>query len=474
MRLSALARALHSRIGTGVVVCLFLFEARFSWAQSPPAPDPTRPAAPALEPATPLTLQHALALALAGNPDLAVAAREVDATQAALLQSRVRPNPELSTLLEDTRSASRTTTIQINQPIELGGKRAARIDAAQRERDIANADLRSRRAELRAIVAAAFHAVLAAQERVQLSAESVELARRATDAAAKRVQAGKVSPVEETKARVAEGTARLEAAQAQSELRSARQSLAATWGSSAPRFERAQALGAGLELPPLPTIESLAARVAASPALARAQAEVQRRQALTAIDRAKTTPDITLSLGVKRDNELGRSQAIVGIAIPLPFFDSNRGGLLEALRREDKARDELAALQIRLHVDALLLRERLAAMHAESQLLRGDVLPGAQSAFDAAVKGFELGKFDFLDVLDAQRTLFQARLQHQRALAEAQRAAAEIHRLLGDASETTAQPAAPPATQATARLAAQLALQPALQPTPQHIAKPQE
>ncbi len=458
MRLSALARGLHSRIGTGAVMCLFLFGARFSWAQSPSAPEPARPTAPALEPATPLTLQHALALALAGNPDLVVAAREVDATQAALLQSRVRPNPELSTLLEDTRSASRTTTIQINQPIELGGKRAARIDAAQRERDIADADLRTRRAELRATVAAAFHAVLAAQERVQLSAESVELARRATDAAAKRVQAGKVSPVEETKARVAEGTARLEAAQAQSELRSARQGLAATWGGSAPRFERAQASGAPTELPPLPTPESLAGRVTESPALARAQVEVQRRQALTAIDRAKLTPDITLSLGVKRANELGRSQAIVGVAIPLPVFDTNRGGLLEALRREDKARDELAALQIRLHIDALQTRERLAAAHAEAQLLRSDVLPGAQSAFDAAVKGFELGKFDFLDVLDAQRTLFQARSQHQRALAEAQRAAAEIDRLLGDASEAATQPVV------------QLAAQPAVQP----MTKPQE
>jgi outer membrane protein, heavy metal efflux system len=440
MRLPALARALHSRVGTGALVCLILFGARPAWAQSPPAPDPARPATQPLEPATPLTLQQALALALSGNPDLAVAVREVEATQGAVLQGSARPNPELSTLIEDTRSATRTTTIQISQPIELGGKRAARIDAAERERDIATADLRTRRAELRAAVAAAFHAVLAAQERVQLSADSAELARRATDAAAKRVQAGKVSPVEETKARVAEAVARLEAAQAQSDLRSARQSLAATWGSVAPRFERAQAPDAAAELPPLPTPDALARRVAASPALARAQVEVQRRQALTAIDRAKRVPDLTLSLGVKRDTELGRSQAIVGLAIPLPLFDTNRGGLLEALRREDKARDELAALQVKLRVEALLLRERLAAAHTEATLLRADVLPGAQSAFDAAVKGFELGKFDFLDVLDAQRTLFQARSQHLRALAEAQRAAAEIDRLLGDEAEAAAQP----------------------------------
>ncbi|MGK2926565.1 MAG: TolC family protein, partial [Lysobacterales bacterium] len=60
-----------------------------------------------------------------------------------------------------------------------------------------------------------------------------------------------------------------------------------------------------------------------------------------------------------------------------------------------------------------------------------------QSAFDAATRGFELGKFSFLEVLDAQRTLFQAKTQHLRALAEGHRAAAEIERVLGNASSVT-------------------------------------
>jgi len=396
------------------------------------------------EPAAPLTLKEALTLALSANADLAVAAREVDATQAAVLQSNSRPNPELSAQIEDTRAATRTTTLLLTQPIERGGKRTARIGAAERERDVAAADLRARRAELRATVVLSFHAVLAAQERVKLAANSAELARRATDAAAKRVQAGKVAPVEETKARVAEAGARLDAAQAQSELRLARQSLSATWGNPAPRFERAEPTGAADVLPALPAADSLAARVAAAPTIARAQAEVQRRQALTEIEQGKRVPDVNVSVGVKRDAEAGRSQAVVGFSVPLPLFDTNQGSLQEALRREDKARDELAAARLRLHSDALQALERLAALRAEVQLLRDEVLPGAQSAYDVAVKGFELGKFDFLDVLDAQRTLFETKSRQLRALAEAQRAATEIDRLLGDPSEGAApQPTKP-------------------------------
>ena len=444
MRRPAMARVLADLVRFGSAACLIQLGVSPASAQSRPASESPRLSAPAVEPAAPLTLAQAVELALAANADLAVAAREVEATQAALVQGHARPNPELSAQVEDLRTATRTTTLLLNQPIEMGGKRAARIDAAQRELDIAVADVRTRRAELRGAVVVAFHAVLAAQERVKLSADSSDLARRASEAAAKRVQAGKVSPVEETKARVAEAGARLEAAQAQSELRAARQGLAATWGNLAPRFERAEDSGVALEPPPLPPAESIAARVVASPALARARIEVQRRQARAEIERGKGVPDLTVSVGVKRDNEAGRTQAIVGLAVPLPLFDTNRGGLQEALRREDKARDEFAAAQLRLHGEALQAHERLAALRTEAQLLHTDVLPGAQSAFDAAVKGFELGKFGFLDVLDAQRTLFEARSRHLRALAEAQRAAADIDRLLGDPNEGAASPPVKP------------------------------
>ena len=380
-----------------------------------------------------LTLPDAIVLALSANAELAAASRELEAGDAAVVQGRARPNPELSLLFEDTRRATRSTTLQLSQPIETGGKRAARVDAAERGRDIASAELAARRAELRAVVVLAFRDVLVAQERITLAADAVALAARAVDAAGKRVLAGKVSPVEETRARVAESAVRLESVQAQTQWRSARLRLAALWGQATPRFERVD--GSATELPALPSRETIEARAAASPQLRRAQLEVQRRRALADVERARGVPDLTLSLGVKRDQELGRNQAVIGLALPLPVFDNNRGNLLEALRREDKARDELAATRTRLVSEALQAREQLDAARAEAKALQDDILPGAQSAYQASSKGFELGKFGFLDVLDAQRTLFQAKAQHLNALAQAHRAAAEIDKPLGDSAE---------------------------------------
>jgi len=385
------------------------------------------------EPGTLLTLEAALRLALSANPELAVAVRELEAAEGPVIQGRALPNPHLQTLLEDTRPETRTTTVQISQLIELGGKRAARIDAAERGRDIAAAELAARRAEIRALVSSAFFDLLVAQERIRLADAAVALARRAADAAAKRVIAGKVSPVEETRARVAEAGARIDAAQAGSEVRAARQRLAALWGSSAPRF--AQASGDMDSLPAVPSAEALGARMQEAPALARARIEVQRRKALSDLERARRVPDVTVSFGTKRVAELGRDQAMFGVSIPLPIFDTNRGNLREALGREDKARDELTAVQTRLTLEAMLARERLGAAREEAGALLREVLPNAQSAYDAATRGFELGRFNFTDVLDAQRTLFQAKAQALSAVAEAHRAAADIDRLTGAARQ---------------------------------------
>ena len=386
------------------------------------------------EPTSVLTLAAAIELALAANPEIGVAMRELEAAEGPVIQGRALPNPHLAVLVEDTRAQTRTTTVQINQLIELGGKRAARINAAERGRDIAGAELAMRRAEIRAQATAAFFDLLVAQERQRLIQASADLARRASEAAGKRVTAGKVSPVEETRAKVAEAGVRIELAQGGSELRAARQRLAAYWGSTAPRFERAQ--GDMETLPAVPALETVQTRLRATPTLRRAQIEVERRQALSSLERAKRVPDLTVSLGSKRIAEQGRDAAVIGISIPLPLFDTNRGNLREALSREDKARDELAATQARLASEVLLARERLDAAREEADALLREVLPGAQSAYDAATRGFELGKFNFLEVLDAQRTLFQAKSQTLRAIAEAHRAAAEIERLLGDAGPT--------------------------------------
>lgn len=431
-------RATKKATAAGLLMAL---AAGTAFAQSLPAAQANRTARTEAQSETtiPLTLQKAIALALEGNLDLTVAQREIEATEGQVLQGQARPNPELAYLMEDQRAQTRTQSVQINLPVEMGGKRAARIAAAERGRDIAVEDLNVRRIEIRAAVVAAFFEMLAAQERAALALDSVDLARKATDAVAKRVAAGKVSPVEESKARVAEAGVRVELAQAQSEQRSARGRLASLLGANPPRFSLVA--GSVEALPVVPSFDRVQQRLSASPTLRRAQLEVERRKSLVDIERSKRTPDVTFSLGLKRPNELQRDQLLFGVSVPLPLFDRNQGNLLEALKREDKARDELQVLNLRVSTEVLQARERLDAIRGEVDVLQRDVLPGAKSAYIAATIGFENGKFNFLEVLDAQRTYFAAKSQYLKALADAHRAAADMDRVIGASEPTTTPPA---------------------------------
>lgn len=379
--------------------------------------------------AEPLSLTKAIELALEGNPEVAAATRQFEATEGQVLQGRARPNPELAYSLEDARSKTRTQSWQLNLPVELGGKRAARTKAAEKSREQAQAQLAELKATVRANVAAAYFDVLTAQERLVLARDSAALAKSSTDTVSKRVAAGKVSPVEESKARVAEAGVRVELAQAASEQRNALSRLFALLGRIDAPYTVLE--GKAENLPSVPSLADLQPLISSAPGVVLARIEVDRRKALTDLEQSKRVPDVTVSVGMQRSNETQRNVLLFGVSVPLPVFDRNQGNLLEALKLEDKARDELQAATVRLHSEVAQARERLSTITAEVQSLQQEVLPGAKSAYDAATIGFENGKFNFLEVLDAQRTYFTAKSQYLKALGEAHRAAADIDRLLG-------------------------------------------
>lgn len=384
---------------------------------------------PFIEPATTLSLEAAIRFALDHSPTVAAARREIEATEGQILQGSLRPNPDMAYVAEDTRNVSRSSTAQVDIPIETGGKRTARIEAAERGRGVAVSDLGSVQLRLRAAITAAFFDVLAAQEQATLSRETVLLAQRATDIASKRVTAGKVSPVEETRARVAEAGVRVSLLQAESQLKNARHRLSGLWGNPEPRFT--EVTGELERLRESPALDVVQSRLAVSPLLERAQRELERRRALVGLEQSRTVPDLSFSIGMKRQEALTGDQMLVGVKVPLPVFNRNQGNLLEALRREDKAREELRALRVSLSSEALQALERVSARRDEVELLRRDLLPGAQSAYEAATIGFENGKFSFLEVLDAQRTFFSAKSQYLAALAAFHRAQTDLESLLG-------------------------------------------
>jgi outer membrane protein, heavy metal efflux system len=381
----------------------------------------------------PLTLQAAVLTAMQQNPQLRAATAELDANDGTVQQAGLMPNPVLGVDQEDLRSGTRTTTVQLSQTFEMGGKRAARVELAQRGRDIAALDLIARRADVRAYAIRAFFDALTAQERVKVLEESLRIATSGVDAASRRVTAGKVSPTEETRARVAASTARIDLRQAEAERSAALRVLTAVMGAQEGSIQK---LDGNVDLlPEAPTPQDIMSRLPDAPAIRRAQLEVRRADAGYTLARTRGVPDVTVGIGGKRAQDIGRTQAVISVSVPLPFFDRNQGAQLETLRKRDAAQANADAEELRLRSELLQMADLLQARKDEVEALRREVLPGAQSAYEAARTGFELGKFSFLDALDAQRTWLQVRSQYFTAVAQVHRAAAEIERQLGASTD---------------------------------------
>jgi cobalt-zinc-cadmium efflux system outer membrane protein len=387
------------------------------------------------EPSGVISLRQALSLALMHNPELAAFSLEVRAGDAKELQASLFPNPELEAEVENfggtdewSRFDGAETKVILRQLIEIGGKRSKRTKVASLERDLAGWDYESKRLDVLTEVTIAFVGLLANQENQTLTDDLVKLSENVFNTVSARVNAGKDSPVEETKAKVALSIIRIEQERARRDLKTAQKRLAATWGSTTPLFEKVS--GELEAISPIPPFADLVNHVSKNPDLARWSSELDQRQAALDMAKADRLPDITLGGGVKYHGEVDDTTFIMNLSIPLPFLDRNQGGVLEASHLLTKAQEERSAAEVSIVTDMHEAYQRLSVAFIESTTLRDDILPGAQSAFDAENEGYREGKFGYLDVLDAQRSLFDAKKQYIEALEEYHKAVAAIERLI--------------------------------------------
>ena len=387
-----------------------------------------------------LTLRSSILLALQHNPELASFAQEVLALHGLSIQAGLLPNPVIQFDTEDFSSrtngpAARFDSIRISQLFETAGKRSIRHSAALLEQESAEQDYAARQLDLIARVANVFLDVLAGQERLKLALAGQEVAQKVTNAAAKRVKAGKAPPIEETRAKVALATTDIEVEQSRRNLASFRKQLTLLWGNPEPVFE--YVTGELETFVEIPDFQSLELRVQQNPLAQRSLKNLEQRQALLKLEKARRIPDVTITAGIRRYSHdiPNDTTALVGLSIPLPLFDRNQGNLMAAQQRMNRAMNEQAAVDLQLRALLTQAYQSLIAADTEISMLRDEILPGAKETFRMASKGYELGRFGFLELLDAQRTLLQNQTLYLQSLSNYQRLINEIERLIAEPLE---------------------------------------
>lgn len=382
--------------------------------------------------------EEAVALALRRSPLLGSAAAAIGAARGDLRQAGLRPNPELTVTAENAAGTgqyrgarSLETTAELSQRLEVGGQRAARIGVARTEVALADRDAAAARLDLVRDVRKAFADAVAARRAVAIEADRVRLAQETLRAARERVRAGRDAVLQERRADVALSTAQLARQRAERTAELALRVLAALLAADSVALSGADRWfdqigpmpeGAGAAQPEDP---------AANPDFARWNDALQRAQAALALERSRATPDVTLGLGIRRYRETSDTAMVMSLSVPLPVFDRNQGGIARA--GAQLTQTEFAADNARRTLATSLghARAQLAIAWREVTGLRRTVVPAAEQAFGFAREGYQEGRFSFLEVLDAQRTLFEARGQLNDALREFHLRRAEADRLAG-------------------------------------------
>ena len=392
------------------------------------------PAAPPMGPF--LSLDQAVASAGGSAPAVDAAEADIAAAEAGRVVAGLRPNPTITTEAEniagtgpyrDFRGAE--TTVSLAIPIELGGKRSARIAAA---------DARTRRAQLAAAITGAdirlqvtalYVAAVAAERRLATATDQARIANDALNAARVRVRAGRASPIEAQRGDVTRLNAEAVAENARRLRDAARLNLGRRIG---------QAVAGPLDPAVLDHLPAAYGpqRVASADgtlALAAADADLAVADAGVRLARSQRSPDVMVAPGVRRFSDSRDTAALFSLSVPIPLFNSGRAAVGQA--SAERSRAEAQRRMTALDVEQAILDARTEADNAatNARTANGPGLAAAQEAARIARIGYREGKFGQLDLLDAERTLAETRLAAIDALVTYQTARARLDRLTAPA-----------------------------------------
>lgn len=377
---------------------------------------------PSPVPAATLTRDKLVSLVLkspkarAGGAQVGVAKAAAQAAGVAGLE-----NPVLSATggLRFNEDGSRpfAATATLAWPVELGGKRRARSEAAQAELQAAEVTLDL---ETRELIATALlqHALVLRHEReLRIARARQENAEKMLSSAVRRQQAGSAPQLDVSLATLQVGREAASAATLEGQRDADVAKLAAWLGLAANALPQAD--GPLVPEGDPPPLEALLKQADQSLPVRRAAARVRAARARAKSEQAAASPTFQLLAQYERDD--GANIGTVGLSMPLPILNSNTYGKATSSAEARAAEAEYDATRAAAEGE---LRELYARYEASRKALErlSPTASAAEEAVRIAIRSYELGESDLASVLlvhrealEAERALLELEHQHAEA-----------------------------------------------------------
>lgn len=386
-----------------------------------------------------LNLADVLAEVRKNNPDLKAAAAVSLAYKSRVKQAYLLKDPVIEfermytpagkSFLSDAGERN----ISISQELENPYKLLLRRDLAKDEQAFYSTLYEARERELTAKAKALFYEYYMASKAEQIYNETVELLRGFSKIAETKYSVGSASQSDAIKAQVELSRTLNMLVTVTQEKETAKAML-----NSLMDRDTLSPLAEPQELEPAPQAadyEKLrAAALASNPGLKAYSLKVSQAERRLTLSKAEYLPDFMLLYRKRKapGSMMNNSYDVsLGLTVPLWFPKQN------AMGKEAAAEKEMARAEYRAARNELSSSLREADIKARSSLrlldlYRGSVIPQAEEALKIAQSGYQAEKTDFMDLLDAQRTLLDFRMDYYRYVVDYQTWLARVEQLTGE------------------------------------------
>jgi len=391
-----------------------------------------------------LTLEEAVAEAVARNPALAVERREVDIARGTRRQAGIYPfNPELEVeggggvgrargpVESDPRRSLDAISVGVSQTIWLQGQRGLRVRAADAGLLRAEQLAGDARRLVVADVVKAYGDLLVTQDRLRLAQELLALTRQVRDAAGKQFEADAVPQLDVLRANVEVTKADNRVVVEERGLALAQRELALLLGRPARQPLRGAMPSIAL---PSRVMDEEAARSLAlesRPDLKAARAGVQAAQAEIALIRAERfLPEIKVGLKYESGNDFDASnqRGLLTLSVPLPLLNRRDGDLQRAEGELAKQQAQVELARRRIEKEVSVAIQQTSASRQIVERYAREILPAQERNFQLLREAHEIGEIKITDVFVGQREFVESREAYLDAVATLNAATAELYR----------------------------------------------
>jgi cobalt-zinc-cadmium efflux system outer membrane protein len=382
---------------------------------------------PATAPATLLTQDQAVALAVQRNQSLRAQRLSIDQSRADETTAGLKPNPVFtssnadfpvftpSQLTASNLANNQTFTESLSYLLERGGKRARRLQVARDTTEVTARTVDDAERQLRFQVGQAFVSVLLSKATLEFARRDLQEFSQEVELNRQRVASGDLAEGDYLKIALQKLQFEQDLSSAEIALVQAKASLRQLVGYDTVgedydvvgqlAHRRAQVSLADLQR------EAVAAR----PDLQAAEANTRLAANTLELSRANRARDLTLETEYDRN---GPVNAIgVGFSIEIPVHDRNQGDIAKSRIGVTQARENESAARITVLTDVLNAHAQLQTNEKVVSLYESGYLEQARQSRDISRYAFGRGAATLLDLLDAERTYRSTELAYRQALA---------------------------------------------------------